>query len=372
MREPVAPAPGKIIRIFIVEDNLVQQQYLQAALSSDPSFAVIGVVDNGLEAVKKTMELKPDVILLDLFLPGMDGIGVIDEVMSKAACPIIVISGELGCKDRDLNFEAQRSGAVEVMAKPQGMSVDKFDHFSRELCHTVHIMSGVKVTTRKATVHKAAVYKATTQQAIHLSPPWAFSPHKPDLLVIGASTGGPAALHKLLEALVNKMDDFSVLIAQHMMAGFAETFCYWLGNTGCRVKIADNGEAPRNGWIYLASDNQHLVMGANGLLYQVDNPGARFTPSVDMLFESVACHFRGRACAIILTGMGNDGTHGMVELRKKGASCIAEDESSSVIFGMPRAAIAAGAAEYVLPLEEIVNLFSRQSVAHSLTGSTSP
>lgn len=337
----------KKIRVLIVEDNLVVQQYLQAALVGAEGFTVVDVVDNGIDAVKKNMAMKPDVILLDLFLPGMDGIAVIDEVMSHAACPIIVISGELDRKDRDLNFEAQRSGAVEVMEKPKGMSSEKFARFSEELRHTIKIMAEVKVTTRKLKVAKPLPsFTRDLQPADNWS-----------LVVIGASTGGPAALYKMLTLMAKKMDNFSVLIAQHMTAGFSETFCGWLANTGCQVKIASQGESPKKGWIYLANDNQHLVMGADEKLYQRDNPGARFTPSVDMLFESVACHYRGKICAIMLTGMGNDGTQGMLQLKTKGATCIAEDESSCVIYGMPRAAIAAGAAQYVMPLEQIGSLF---------------
>jgi len=165
----------------------------------------------------------------------------------------------------------------------------------------------------------------------------------------------------LLSLMSKNMETFSVLIAQHMTPGFSETFCGWLTNTGCNIKIAENGEKPENGWIYLANDNQHLVMDAKGFLYQVNNPGARFTPSVDMLFESIASHYQGKVCAIVLTGMGNDGAYGMLELNKKGAICIAEDESSCVIYGMPRAAIAAGGAQYVISLDEIGSLFTGQT-----------
>lgn len=345
-------AADKGIRILIVEDNHVVQQYLQAAILKDQSLSLAGIIDNGEEAVHKAVQIKPDVILLDIFLPGMDGIEVIHEIMSQAPCPIIVISGELDRKDRDLSFEAQRSGAVEVMAKPKGMSPEKFEKFSTDLCHTIRIMSGIKVTTRR---HRSGKLLTVPAHPVELKPAsW-------NLVVIGSSTGGPAALYRLLSAMSASSNTFSILIAQHMTAGFADTFCNWLKNTGCQVKIAGNAEKPLPGWTYLANDNLHLVLGSDGLLYQVDNPGARFVPSVDMLFESVANHYKGSVCAIVLTGMGNDGTHGMLQLHRKGATCIAEDESSCVIFGMPRAAINAGATNHVLSLDQIETLFARKS-----------
>lgn len=333
------------LRVLIVEDNLVMQHYYRAAIATDPSLMIIDIVADGLDAVMRAVEMKPDIVLLDLFLPGMDGIGVIEEIMSRAPCPIIVISGELDRKDRDLSFEAQRSGAVEVLPKPAGMSDEKFQQFSRELCHSIHILSQVKVTTRRprTVVARPAIHDAKTLDGLS----W---------LVIGASTGGPAALYKVLDSLAKQPRPFPTLIAQHIASGFSETFCNWLGNTGCPIKIADNGETPQAGYVYIAADDHHLVLGNDGRLYQVHNPGARFTPSVDMLFESVSHYANGNICGLILTGMGDDGTQGLRQLYARNALCIAEDQSSCVIFGMPQAAIKAGVINRIMSLDEICQM----------------
>lgn len=321
------------------------QHYYRAAIATDPSLMIIDIVADGLDAVMRAVEMKPDVVLLDLFLPGMDGIGVIEEIMSRSPCPIIVISGELDRKDRDLSFEAQRSGAVEVLPKPAGMSDEKFQQFSRELCHSIHILSQVKVTTRRPPTPQPRVAVREAQALTGL-----------DWLVIGASTGGPAALYKLLDSLAKRHRPFPTLIAQHIAAGFSDTFCNWLANTGCPIKIADNGETPQAGYVYIAADDHHLVLGNDGKLYQVHNPGARFTPSVDMLFESVSHFATGQICAMILTGMGDDGTQGLRQLYLRNALCIAEDQSSCVIFGMPQAAIKAGVINRIMSLDEICQM----------------
>lgn len=350
--------PEQELRILIVEDNLVMQHYYRAAIATDPSLTIIGIISDGREAVSRAIAMKPDVVLLDLFLPGMDGIGVIEEIMSRAPCPIIVISGELERRDRDLSFEAQRCGAVEVLPKPQGMSDEKFTQFSRELCHSIRLMAQIKVTTRRARTGTAVPISTVSDN------------HPPtlttlttltqlDWLAIGASTGGPAALYKLLDALI-KPTPFPILIAQHIASGFTETFCNWLSNTGCQVRIAANGEKPDAGYVYIAADDHHLVLGADGRLHQVHNPGARFTPSVDMLFESIAHHASGKVCAMILTGMGDDGAQGLRQLHARDALCIAEDQSSCVIFGMPQAAIKAGVINRIMSLDEICQMVSNR------------
>lgn len=345
------------LRILVVEDNRVVQHYICAALGTHPNIVVLSVIDNGIDAVKSAIQLKPDVILLDLFLPGMDGIEVIHRVMAEAPCPIIVLSAELDRKDHDLGFEAQRAGAVAVLAKPQGMENAQFQTFSQQLCKTVQLMAQVVVTRRwlpTKTVPNTRTIDATAT---------ALPPKKWDLLAIGSSTGGPAALYHLLEQLGSHFP-FPVLIAQHITPGFGATLCEWLAKTGCNICIPQHGERAQPNHVYLAPDDKHLVYGAGGMLFHVDNPAARFTPSVDMLFDSIADHHTGFTAAIILTGMGNDGTAGMHHLHRKGAFTIAEAESSCVVFGMPAAAIAAGVVDGVLPLADIGTLLHTHQKGH--------
>ncbi len=332
------------IRILVVEDNLVVQQYIKAALKENPSNKLVEIVSDGLEAVEKAIQLQPDIILLDLFLPGIDGIDVIKRVMHQCPCPIVVISGELDRKDRDLTFEAQRAGAVAVLAKPRGMEQDDFLRFSKELCRAVETMSKVKVVRRwfdQRSNKKAVPVASHSLLAV-----------KCDLLLIGSSTGGPAALYKILEAIA---PDFSykVLISQHIAAGFVETLASWLEKTGCKVKLANHGEQMQAGNVYLPPDCKHLEVGSGESLMVVEDEHARFTPSVDRLFLSAANNFKGEMCALILTGMGDDGTIGMTKLFEKGALTVAESEASCVIYGMPMMAVQAGAIKAILSLDEI-------------------
>lgn len=337
------------IRILLVEDNLVVQQYLKAALQTRPENEVIGIVADGNEAVECAVNLKPDIILLDLFLAGMDGIDVIGHVMHYAPCPIIVISGELDRKDRDLAFEAQRAGAVSVMPKPYGMEAEQFTAFSSELCHLVSLMAKVKVTRRW--------YK----QANNISTPLMTQPLLRidcELLVIGSSTGGPAALYRILESIGANFP-FAVLIAQHIAKGFAQTLCDWLGKTGCKVSIPIEGEQLKPGQVYLAPDDHHMVLDEELRLQLIDDESRIFLPNVDLLFQSVAKFYNGKTCALLLTGMGNDGAMGMVDLYRKGALTVAESETSCVIYGMPKAAVEAGAVRAKLSLDEICQAFQR-------------
>lgn len=331
------------IRILLVEDNLVVQQYLKAALKIRPQHDVVGVVADGNQAIDEAVRLLPDIILLDLYLPGRDGIDVISHVMHHAPCPIIVISGELDRKDRDLAFEAQRAGAVSVMPKPYGMEADQFEAFSQELCHLVGLMSRVKVTRRW--------YKEVAERS-NLLPAQSLLRIDCDLLVIGSSTGGPAALYRILESIGSQFS-FSVLIAQHIAQGFGQTLCEWLAKTGCPVCIPHDGDQIKLNQVYLAPDDRHMVIDVQQRLRLIDDNSKIFTPNVDMLFHSVAKHYAGKTCALLLTGMGSDGAQGMVELYRKGVLTVAEAESSCVIFGMPKAAIEAGAVRAKLPLDEI-------------------
>lgn len=338
------------IRILVVEDNLVVQHYIRSALSTHADNEIIAIVDNSIDALNCALSQKPDVMLLDLFLPGMDGIDVIRHVMSVAPCPIVVLSAELDRKDQNLTFEAQKAGAVSVLAKPTGMEAEHFQQFSETLCKTIQLMAQVKVTRRwLATPHASA----STVTATSATPN---TLKDCTLVAIGSSTGGPAALHSILEALGPQFP-FAVVIAQHIAAGFGETLCEWLSTSGCPVCIPKSGEKMQLGKVYLTPDDRHLVLGANNTFFQIENPSARFTPSVDMLFDSIAHNYFGRVAAVILTGMGNDGTAGMHHLYRRGALTVAEDESSCIVFGMPAAAIAAGIVTITQPLSGICEMF---------------
>ncbi|HSC76355.1 MAG TPA: chemotaxis protein CheB [Pseudomonadales bacterium] len=339
------------VRVLVIEDNRVVQHYIAAALKTDKTIQVLSIADNGNTGLELALQLKPDVILLDLFLPGMDGLTIIQHIMRDSPCPIVVLSGELDHQDRDLAFEAQRAGAVSVLRKPQGMEAAQFNAFSQNLCRTVQLMSQVKVTRRWL---QDATPFATAAHCEKQKFPVTENSRQYSIVLIGCSTGGPSALYQLLDQLPPTFP-FTLVIVQHIEQGFGETLCEWLRKTGCNVRVPENGESLEAGVVYLAPDNQHLVVGPGGYFHRVDNPAAKFTPSVDMLFDSVASNVDDPVCAIILTGMGNDGTAGMQHLYRKGAMTIAEDESSCAVFGMPAAAIKAGVVHRVEPLSGIVD-----------------
>ena len=335
------------INILVVEDNLVMQHYIKAAITANDDYHIQGIVADGLEAVEQARTLCPDIILLDLFLPGIDGIEVIKRVMASEPCPIVVISSELDRNDRDLSFEAQKAGAVDVLPKPKGMQPKDFDAFVDQLSSTIRITSQIKVAGKRL---KTRTMEPPSQLPYVLDLDF-------ELLLIGSSTGGPAALYRLLESIAPDFS-YSVVVAQHMASGFTEGLCQWLGKTGCKVKIAQNGEFMQPGVVYLAEDDRHIVVGANRRLLQLEMK-ATFTPSVDKLFLSAADRFNGKMCAAILTGMGSDGTEGMQALHHKGVFTIAESQDSCVIFGMPKAAIASGAIKSILHLDEIAAILAR-------------
>lgn len=340
------------IRVLLVEDNLVVQKYLSSALATDAEINLLALANDGLDAVKKAIELKPNLILLDLMLPKMDGIDVIQRVMHQAPCPIVVISSELDRKDRDLPFEAQRAGAVDILAKPFGMDFDSFQEFSENLCRTVRTMSKIKVTRRW---FFEKVKKGSDPADYDLDFAVLGLPRleiKSGLLVIGSSTGGPSALYEIVSHLPEHFQ-FSVLIAQHITEGFSETLASWLSKTGNEVRIPKDGEPIEIGGIYLAADGCHLVIGPDKCLHQVRDSRPRYTPSIDMLYESVEENYSGKVCAMILTGMGDDGARGMEKLFRSDVLTIAEAEESCVIFGMPKVAINSGAVKSILSLGDI-------------------
>lgn len=325
------------VRILLVEDNLVMQYYIKAAISEQPDFAIAAIAADGLEAVEQAVSLRPDVILLDLYLPSIDGIEVIYRVMQQAPCPIVVISSELDRAGRDLSFEAQKAGAVDILAKPKGMQEADYRTFADQLSAIIRALAGSAVARLPSSVDLAPTAYALKVQF--------------DLLLIGASTGGPAALYRLLETIGPDFD-YSVVIAQHMAEGFTDSLCQWLAKTGCRVKLAAHGEPLQRATVYLAPDNRHVLIGKQQRLWLKHSP-MTFTPNVDELFFSAADNYSGRICALLLTGMGSDGAEGLLKLQGSGAFTVAESEQSCVVFGMPKAAIACGAAKSILSLDEI-------------------
>ncbi len=342
-----------MIRVIVVEDSPTARALLVDILRSDPELEVIGEAGDGVEAVELTQRLRPDVVTMDIHMPRMDGFAATKEIMITAPTPIVIATSSTRAAEVEVAMHALRAGAVTVVSKPHGPASPGFEETRARLVSTVKAMAGVKVVrrwrSREDSPVEAAALRETTPGEVPRAPVLRTS-----IIAIAASTGGPAALQTLLEALPG---DFPVpiLIVQHIAVGFMGGLAAWL-NSVCdlRVKIAEQGERLMPHSVYLAPDGRHLGV-SNPSLVSLDEgpPVGGFRPSGTFLFESVARAFGSAAAAVILTGMGEDGVAGLRTVRRQGGRIFAQDEKSSVVFGMPGAAVAVGLADVVAPPEQI-------------------
>lgn len=335
----------KQIRVLIVEDCRVTRTYIERVLSQVEDLVLLSSATDGAEAVEKVLELNPDVVLMDLHLPRQSGLEAIEQIMSLKARPIVVLSGELGRQGTDYTFEALRAGAVEVLAKPEGITPQLREEFTRELVRTLRLMAQIKVITRRFPRPRPIFQGLETVSEVEQ---W----RSTRIVAIGASTGGPAVLHEILSSL-KAPTAIPLLISQHIAHGFEHGLCKWLRTTGHDVEIPTACAPLQAGKVYLSPANQSLVLGSKGVeLVQAQE--REITPNIDRLFSSVARFYREQGAGIILTGMGRDGVLGLGELRRAGGWTIAQDQESAVISSMPGEAAAAGAAREVLGIAGII------------------
>jgi two-component system chemotaxis response regulator CheB len=330
-----------MLRVLIAEDSLTTRALLLEILSSDPEIRVVGQAKNGAEAVAMTQSLRPDLVTMDIHMPEMDGLEATKEIMITAPTPIVIITGSSGAAGVEGSLHALRAGALDVLRKPPGPGEAAFEESARRLLATVKAMSHVKVVrhwragSRRAPEHYPVPGRTRT------------------VVAIAASTGGPVALQRLFHDLPG---DFAapILVVQHISSGFIAGLAAWLNTVcGLHVKVAEAGEALEPHTVYLAPDDRHLGVTRLARVALSDAPPiGGFRPSGTFLFASVARAFGPAAIGVILTGMGEDGVAGLRELQQAGGRVLAQDETSSVVFGMPGAAIAAGLAHQVVPLDE--------------------
>ncbi len=344
-----------MIKIVIAEDSPVVREYLKYILDSDPDLQVIGMVNDGHKAVEMVTRTKPDVVIMDIKMPIMNGFQATRRIMETAPVPIVLVSAIYDTQEATTTFRAIEAGALTVMEKPAGIADPNHEQSTRELIQTVKLMSEVKVVTRKPQFQrKKAVPAAPAQMEIlHTSTDI-------KLVAIGGSTGGTLVLQTILLRL---QKDFSapIVIVQHIAAGFIEGLVEWLGQTtGFPVKVGAHSEILLPGHAYLAPDAFHMeVSQRNRISLSKAEKEKGLRPSVSFLFRSVANAFGKNAVGILLTGMGDDGTKELKLMKEKGALTIAQDEKTSLIFGMPARAIELGAAQYVLPPDKIAEALIR-------------
>jgi two-component system, chemotaxis family, protein-glutamate methylesterase/glutaminase len=334
-----------MIRVLVAEDSVTTREFLVAMLRSDPKIEVVGEAKDGLEAIEMTRRLRPNVITMDIRMPRMDGLEATKQIMISIPTPIVIVSGSLEVRDVEVSMQALRAGALTLLAKPAGPASPKFEKERREFVETVKAMSQVKVVRRwrdRQPAESGAERRALGGSA------------RVRVVAIAASTGGPAALQQTFSALEG---DFPVpiLVVQHIARGFVEGLASWLSAVcPLRVKVAEEGEPLSPRTVYLAPDERHLgVSSQASVSLSRTLSGTGFCPSATFLFESVARVFGTSALAVVLTGMGQDGLDGLMAVRRAGGRIIAQDEATSVVFGMPGVAVEAGLADWVLPLPEI-------------------
>lgn len=342
---------GRPLNVLVVDDSAVVRQTMIALLSRAGGIRVETAADP-LIAITKMRQARPDVILLDLEMPRMDGLTFLRKIMTEDPIPVVICSSLTG-EGTDAALRAMEEGAVEVITKPKLGVKDFLSESARVLAETVRAAAQARL--RPAPFLSAQ--KRQTADAI-LPPggkhPLVFTTDK--VVAIGASTGGTEALRECLEAM--PPDAPGIVIVQHMPEGFTRAFADRLNRT-CEIEVkeAADGDRVNPGRALIAPGNHHMLLTRNGAHYAVEivggPPVSRHRPSVDVLFRSAAKTAGPNAIGVILTGMGNDGAAGLLEMKEAGAATVAQDEATCVVFGMPKEAIARGAVDAVLPLPEI-------------------
>jgi two-component system, chemotaxis family, protein-glutamate methylesterase/glutaminase len=351
--------PNRPIRVLVVEDSRTQRELLVGLLRASGDFEVVGMASNGQEAIAEAQRLRPQVIAMDIHLPILDGYEATRQIMRQCPTPIVLISSrhDTALRVRD----GLDVGALAVVGKP-GVCITSLgrDDDRMAFLTTLRLMADVHVVTRHAPRAPATARRAAL---IGAQP----ATGRPMLLAIAASTGGPAAIQTVLRGLGAGFS-LPILIAQHIAPGFAPLLADWLNKTtSLPVRIAQQGEQLRPGQVYLAPQDHHVIISALEVVgLRPTALGDHFCPSGDALFDTVARIYGARAIGLVLTGMGNDGASGLLALRAAGAPTLAQDAASCVVYGMPRAAIEAGAVVRGESLEGIVNAICE------LAGSAAP
>ncbi len=337
--------PSKI-RVLVVEDSPTARALLVELLRSAPEFEVVGEAENGAEAIERAIALSPDLIIMDVHMPILDGLDATKEIMREAPAPILMVSGSASSTDVSMALSATQAGALMILEKPHNPTHPQFREDAAQFITMAKAMAGVKVVRRWSL---PSIGGATTRGTTSVSKA---QPVK--LVAMGTSTGGPAALHRILIDLPPEFP-VPILVVQHMARGFIDGLAKWLGaNVSLKVTTAETNQALRPGTVYLAPDDEHLGVTPDlRALLTHAGPISGFRPSADYLFDSCARALGGGVVAVVLTGMGSDGADGLRTVKTRGGRVIAQDERTSVVFGMNQQAIERGLADEVLPLDTI-------------------
>jgi len=341
------------IKVLIVDDSALVRQTLSDILSSDPGIEVIGMAQDPIVAVQKIADQLPDVITLDVEMPRMDGITFLQKLMSQHPIPVVMCSS-LTESGSETALKALEYGAVDIITKPK-MGTKQFIEESRiRICDSIKAAAAARLKPIRAIREVSPKYSADVIMEAPNAKAMIMTTEK--VVVVGASTGGTEALSIFLQMLPE--DTPGIVIVQHMPENFTAAFAKRLDSI-CRVTVkeAENNDSVVRGHVLIAPGNRHTLLKRSGARYYVEvKEGplvSRHRPSVDVLFRSAARYAGKNAVGVIMTGMGDDGAHGMKELHDAGARTIAQDEASCVVFGMPNEAIKLGGVDKIMPLDRI-------------------
>lgn len=349
----------KKIRVLIVDDSAIVRQALESILNSDKQIQVIDTAADPYFAAEKIKKDLPDVITLDIEMPRMDGITFLQKIMSQHPIPVVICSSLTG-KGSETALKALEYGAAEIIHKPKVGTKDFFNEARITICDKIKAAAQVNAKRITKSRHKPQkiAKKLTADAMLPKATSRAMIQSTEKVVIVGASTGGTEALKTFLEVL--PANSPGIVIVQHMPENFTTAFAKRL-DTICQMTVreAKDNDSVLRGFALIAPGNKHVLLKRSGARYYVevkDGPlVSRHRPSVDVLFRSASRYAGKNACGVIMTGMGDDGAKGMLEMKEAGAHTIAQDEASCVVFGMPKEAIQLGGVAQVLPLEAIAS-----------------
>ncbi len=350
------------IRAIVIDDSPTARELLVAVLQVTEGVQVVGTGSTGEDAVRLARRMKPDILVMDISMPKLDGLEATRQIMNAQPTPIVLVTGTFMHTDVDLSFRALKAGALTVMAKPGLADVEACD----QLVKTIKSMAQVPVVRRWAgssPIPRPSPAPQKTPEVPSLPKRAPVTPplekdklsRPPRIIGVASSTGGPGALARIFKSLPIDYD-IPILVVQHVTRGFATGLAEWLeGETPLHVRLASHGEEPHPGTILIAPDDYHMQVNYKGVIELCKEPpyhGLR--PSANYLFHSLARVYGPRAMGIVLTGMGDDGAEGMLALHKVGGLTIAQDQASCVVYGMPKEAVERNAVDAIQTLDEIV------------------